>query len=82
MNGPCRFGYGRDPKAQDPKANVKNKLAVGLLRNVAMNPAIDELGAEEIWKEPVDRVLARLVTTSAGLETTEVQSRLKTFGCE
>jgi hypothetical protein len=30
MNGPCRFGYGRDPKAEDPKANVKNKLAAGL----------------------------------------------------
>ena len=45
-----------------------------------MNPAIDELGAEEIWKEPVDRLLARLVTTSAGLDATEVQSRLKTFG--
>ena len=22
-----------------------------------MNPAIDELGADEIWKEPVDRLL-------------------------
>src|SRR5665811_23497 len=45
-----------------------------------MNLAIDELGAEEIWKEPVDRLLARLVTTAAGLEATEVQSRLKTYG--
>jgi len=45
-----------------------------------MNPAIDELGAEEIWKEPVDRILSRLATTAAGLDATEVQSRLKTFG--
>src|SRR5450631_2485582 len=45
-----------------------------------MNPAIDELAAEEIWKEPVDRLLARLVTTTAGLDATEAQSRLKTFG--
>ena len=45
-----------------------------------MNPAIDELGAEEIWKEPVDRLLARLATTAAGLDAAEVQSRLKTFG--
>src|ERR1035437_7648917 len=45
-----------------------------------MNPAIDELGAEEIWKEPVDRILARLATTAAGLDATEVQSRLKIFG--
>ena len=45
-----------------------------------MNPAIDELGAEEIWKEPVDRILARLATTAAGLDATEAQWRLKTFG--
>jgi Mg2+-importing ATPase len=45
-----------------------------------MNPTIDELGAEEIWKQPVDRLLARLVTTRSGLGATEAQSRLKTFG--
>jgi len=45
-----------------------------------MNSATDELGAEEIWREPVDRILARLVTTAAGLSTPEAQSRLKTFG--
>ena len=51
-----------------------------LLRNVAMNPAIDELGAEEIWKEPVDRLLSRLATTAASLDAKEAQVRLKTFG--
>src|ERR1035438_3706964 len=45
-----------------------------------MDPAIDELGAEEIWKEPLDRILARLAATTAGLDATEVQSRLKRFG--
>jgi P-type Mg2+ transporter len=50
------------------------------LRDVAVNPAIDEPGAEEIWKEPVDQLLTRLVTTAAGLDAAEVQSRLKTFG--
>ena len=45
-----------------------------------MNPAIDEPGAEEIWKEPVDRLLAELATTAAGLDAAEVQSRLNTFG--
>ena len=45
-----------------------------------MNTAIDELGADEIWKEPVDRLLSRLATTAAGLDAAEVQSRLKTFG--
>lgn len=45
-----------------------------------MNPAIDELAAEEIWKEPVDRILARLVTTASGLDAAEARSRLETFG--
>jgi len=45
-----------------------------------MNPAIGEIGAEEIWKEPVDRILSRLATTAAGLHSAEVQSRLNTFG--
>src|ERR1700675_3546302 len=45
-----------------------------------MNPANDELGAEEIWKEPADRILARLATTAAGLDAAEAQSRLETFG--
>jgi len=45
-----------------------------------MDPAIDELGAEEIWKEPLDRILARLAATAAGLGATEAQSRLKSFG--
>ena len=45
-----------------------------------MTPAIDELGAEDIWKEPVDRIMTRLSTSAAGLATVEVQSRLKTFG--
>jgi P-type Mg2+ transporter len=45
-----------------------------------MNPANDELGAEEIWKEPVDRILERLATNAAGLDATEARSRLGTFG--
>ncbi len=45
-----------------------------------MNSVNDELSAEEIWQEPVDRVLARLETSAAGLDATEAQSRLKTFG--
>jgi Mg2+-importing ATPase len=43
-------------------------------------PAKDELGPEEIWKEPLDRILTRLATTPAGLATAEVQSRLTTYG--
>jgi P-type Mg2+ transporter len=45
-----------------------------------MNSAIGEIDAEEIWKEPVDRILSRLATTAAGLNRAEVQSRLRTFG--
>jgi hypothetical protein len=42
--------------------------------------AAGEIGPEEIWTEPVDRLLLRLVTTAAGLDTAAVQSRLATFG--
>ena len=45
-----------------------------------MDPAIGEIGTEEIWKEPVDELLAQLKTTTAGLDATEAQSRLKIFG--
>src|SRR4249919_1605229 len=45
-----------------------------------MDPEIGELGAEEIWKQPVDQLLARLATTPAGLDTAEVQSRLSIHG--
>ena len=39
-----------------------------------------DLGPEEIWTEPLDRLLARLATTRAGLNSAEVQSRLATYG--
>jgi Mg2+-importing ATPase len=45
-----------------------------------MAPAIGELGADEIWKEPAGRILTRLATSATGLEATEVQSRLQAFG--
>jgi Mg2+-importing ATPase len=37
-------------------------------------------GPEDIWKEPVERLLTRLATTQAGLATAEVQSRLAAYG--
>ncbi len=43
-------------------------------------PANGELAPEEIWKEPADRLLARLTTTPAGLNTAEALSRLSTYG--
>jgi Mg2+-importing ATPase len=52
----------------------------GSHRDGAMDSAKDELGAEEFWKEPVDQLLVRLAATPAGLATTEVQSRLTTYG--
>ena len=39
-----------------------------------------ELGPDEIWKLPADQLLARLATTSAGLNAAEVQSRLAIYG--
>jgi len=52
----------------------------GPYRDGAMDPASGELGAEEVWQEPVDRLLIRLATTRTGLASTEVQSRLATHG--
>ena len=48
--------------------------------DAATDPANCELGAEDVWKEPVDRILVRLATTPAGLNATEAQSRLVTYG--
>ena len=52
----------------------------GSHRDGAKDPANGELGPEEIWKEPTDRLLEHLGTTPAGLDTAEVQSRLTTYG--
>ncbi len=46
----------------------------------ATAPASGELGPEDVWQEPLDRLLARLAATRAGLASTEVQSRLATYG--
>jgi Mg2+-importing ATPase len=43
-------------------------------------PADNEIGPEDIWKEPIDRLFTRLQTSRVGLTTTEVQSRLTTYG--
>src|SRR5690348_18153659 len=39
-----------------------------------------DLTPENIWKEPLDRLLARLATTAAGLDSAEAQSRLTSYG--
>jgi P-type Mg2+ transporter len=43
-------------------------------------PVSGEPGPEQVWQEPTDRLLVRLKTKAAGLETPEVQSRLATYG--
>ena len=43
-------------------------------------PAKDEPGPDEIWKEPVSRLLTRLATTPAGLAVAEARSRLAIYG--
>src|SRR6478735_508485 len=48
--------------------------------DAATDPADGELGPEEIWQEPADRLLIRLGTTPAGLAAAEAQSRLTTYG--
>src|SRR6478672_5894216 len=54
--------------------------ASGSHRDAAMDRADGELGPEEIWQEPADRLLRRLATTPAGLAAAEAQSRLTTYG--
>ncbi len=45
------------------------------------NPSANsEINPEEIWKEPAARLLARLATRSAGLNTAEARSRLAKYG--
>ena len=43
-------------------------------------PTNGEIGPEEIWTEPLDRLLTRLATSRAGLAAAEVQSRLTRYG--
>jgi hypothetical protein len=47
---------------------------------VDVHPDTGEPGPEQVWQEPVDRLLAGLKTKAAGLITAEVQSRLATYG--
>ena len=56
--------------------------AVKRAGHIAMAPCRPngELGPEEIWTEPIDRILTRLATTRAGLDAAEVQSRLTRYG--
>jgi P-type Mg2+ transporter len=49
-------------------------------RDGTIESACGELGPEDIWREPVDRLLMRLATASAGLDSAEAQSRLATYG--
>ena len=44
------------------------------------HPGTGEPGPEQIWQEPTDRLLVRLKTDAAGLDSAEVRSRLATYG--
>ena len=46
----------------------------------AVDPTSGDLGPEEVWQAPLDRLLARLGATPAGLASTEAQSRLAAYG--
>jgi Mg2+-importing ATPase len=43
-------------------------------------PADGEFGPEEVWQEPAKRILKRLGTSPAGLDTAEVEPRLQSYG--
>ena len=49
-------------------------------RDGAIAPVNGELGPEDIWQEPSARLLLRLATTPAGLDTAQTQSRLANYG--
>ena len=49
--------------------------------DTGINPAAPaELEAEQIWQEPASTLLTRLRTRTGGLDSTEAQARLATFG--
>ncbi len=52
----------------------------GAPQQSAIDPVADEIGAEEIWQEPADRLLRRLGATLAGLDAAEARARLAAFG--
>ena len=58
----------------------EGREASGPHRDDVMNPENGDLGPEEIWNERTDRLLVRLATTPAGLDSAEVRSRLTTYG--
>ena len=66
-------------KRQSMDVARERRAASGPHRDGAM-PTNGEIGTEEIWTEPIDRLLTRLATTGAGLTTMEVQSRLTRYG--
>ena len=50
------------------------------MKDVREGDEVGEPAAEEIWQEPLDRLLARLATTPAGLDSAAANSRLATYG--
>ena len=46
----------------------------------AVDPANGELTFEEVWTEPIDRLLTELATTRAGLDAAGVQMLLTRYG--
>ena len=61
-------------------AEVLPREMSGPRHDGATDPTNGELGPEEIWTEPIDRLLTRLATTRAGLAAAEVQSRVTRYG--
>ena len=54
--------------------------ADGVNRSVSGASEISSLSPEEIWMMPVEKILARLKTTPAGLDSASVQARLAAYG--
>jgi Mg2+-importing ATPase len=52
----------------------------GAKRDADGPTATGEPGAQEVWQQPLARLLARLTTTPAGLTSGEARSRLRSYG--
>src|ERR1051326_6428708 len=55
-----------------------NEYSVGL--SAAASSATGEPSTEDVWRTPLDRLLARLATKPAGLTEADARPRLAAFG--
>ena len=63
-----------------PTFSQTQEHAAGQFGAAIANVTPDVIGAEDLWKAPVDRLLRGLGTSAAGLDTAAARSRLVDYG--